>query len=195
MLVFFLSTFNLYYIKPISSTNDTDITKKTDSNKLDPTSIINALIGAGAGLGGFIWGLQTYKKDQHLRRKDIIFPLIKEFDESEQMKYAKDLLDDKTICPQCNWKYKQRFYHKQNFDIILRDHGPKPISDPGEFAIRKSFDALLDFFYKLQYLFEINLIKSNEIRYFKYYVDKIAKEENVINYINIYSFPVNMQGI
>jgi hypothetical protein len=38
------------------------------------------------------------------------------------------------------------YYQRVNLGVILRNHEVVPIMDDGEIAIRKSFDALLDFF-------------------------------------------------
>jgi hypothetical protein len=80
------------------------------------------------------------------------------------------------------------YYNKKNLLLILRDHDVIPIYDDGESAIRGSFDTLLDFFVKLEYLLSIKIIKKGEIEYFKYYIDKAADEPPVIEYINKYKF-------
>jgi hypothetical protein len=188
------------YFNTVFSTNNT--THKSSSStkevsiEYDITPIIAALIAAVVALVGFIWGLITYKKDQNLRRKDVIFPLINEFDESEQMKIAKYLLDDKKIERHPDWKWPDNFYRKQYLPIILRNPlETKKIDDAGEYAIRESFDALLDFFAKLEYLLETDLIKPKEIMYFKYYLDKIYDEKAVEKYIRTYHFPVNIKKL
>ena len=85
--------------------------------------------------------------------KDVILPLIKELDESKEMMYAKNILYEYYIKPEQCWKYPDDYYNIRNLSLILRYHEPKVIIDPGEAAIRKSFDALLDFFTKLEYCF------------------------------------------
>jgi hypothetical protein len=198
-LVFFIlgSLSSHFYFNTVFSTNNSGQSTQATSIKYDITPIIAALIAAVVVLVGFFWGLITYKKDQTLRRKDVIFPLINEFDESKQMKIAKYLLDDKKIERGPDWKWPENFYRKQYLSIILRDPltKEKEIKDAGEFAIRESFDALLDFFYKLEYLFETDIIKPKEIIYFKYYLDKIYDEKPVMNYITIYKFPVNIKKL
>ena len=49
------------------------------------------------GTVGFLWGMYTYGKNRRLQRKESLFPLLKEFDESKLMKLAKEILDDFTI--------------------------------------------------------------------------------------------------
>jgi hypothetical protein len=106
-LVFFVlgSLSPHFYCNTIFSTNNSSPSAKTESIKYDITPIIAALIAGAVALAGFFWGLVTYKKDQDLRRKDVIFPLINEFDESKQMKIAKYLLDDKKIERGPDWKW------------------------------------------------------------------------------------------
>lgn len=193
-LISLLILFNLSIlsIQPIYSENNKTL-ESTDESTDDPTNyiaIISTIIGAAAGLGGLFWGLYTYKKEQLLKRKDMLFPLIKELDESKEMMYAKNILDDIYIKPKQCWKYPDDYYHIDNLEIILRYHIPKGIDDPGEAAIRKSFDALLDFFCKPEYLRKIKLIKPEEIDYFNYYIKKAADEPSVICYVRNYNFPL-----
>jgi hypothetical protein len=175
-----------FYFNTVFSTNNTtnNTTNKSSpstkevSIEYDITPIIAALIAAVVALVGFIWGLITYRRDQNLRRKDVIFP--------------KYLLDDKKVERRPNWKWPDDFYRRQYLSIILRK---KEINDAGEFDIRESFDALLDFFYKLEYLYETDIIRSKEIIYFKYYLDKISREPAVMKYNAIYNFPVNIEKL
>lgn len=160
------------------------------SGPSDIASIIAAGIGAAAGLGGLSWGLYTYKGEQNSKRKGILFPLIEEFDKSKEMEFAKGILDGKNIKPKWDWKYPWGYYKKSNLSIILRNHKPDGIDDLGEVAIRYSFDALLDFFCKLEYLLKIKLVKPEEVDYFTYYTKIAANEEPIRSYINYYDFPL-----
>jgi hypothetical protein len=157
---------------------------------IDITTIISTSIAAVAGLAAFIWGMYTYRKEQHIKRKDIVFPLIEEFDRSPELKYAKEILDDRIVFESC-WKYPKDYYHKESLLLMLRSHSDKPITDPGEDAIRRSFDSLLDFFCKLEYLLRIKLIKPEELYYFKYHITKAADEPSVIKYMKKYEFPLH----
>ena len=138
------------------------------------TAIITTIIPTVAGIGGLIWGIYTYKETQILKRQEILFPLIKEFDESDKMYYSKAILDDVVIPPENGWEKQMGYYHISELETILRNHTTRSITDHGEAAIRESFDALLDFFAKLEYLFNIGLIKKQEISYFRYYINKCA---------------------
>ena len=57
-----------------------------------------------AGIGGLIWGIYTYNESQILKRQEILFPLIKEFDESDKVYYSKAILDDVSIHPEQGWE-------------------------------------------------------------------------------------------
>jgi hypothetical protein len=236
------------------------------------------VITAAVGIGGLAVGIITYYWAQVSRRKEALFPIINEFDSSQEMRIAKLILDDFIIPKEDEWShtineycfawdefpggpaadnfkrflvekfavnwvqnaqivknnnsitmtqgeesikiivyYEEKlglmkindvpifglilkivngtlqigmdgYYHKSNLLVILRDHNAIPINDDGEIAIRASFDALLDFFVKLEYLLSIKVIKKGEIEYFKYYIDKTADEPPVIEYINKYEF-------
>jgi hypothetical protein len=52
----------------------------------------------------------------------------------------------------------------------------------------ESFDALLDFFGKLGYLIEVQLMRKEETLYFQYYINKAIKNDAIITYAKIYQF-------
>jgi|SRR5919112_6715034 hypothetical protein len=143
------------------------------------------------GIGGFIWGIFTYNKAQNVKKAEIIFPLIKEFDECRTMDYAKDILDEKIITIRSDhFPYTFTRYDQSDLKYLLRNHQEGDIEEK-ESKVRKSFDSLLDFFCKLDYLLEIKLIEKREILYFRYYVDKVVNDVYVIKYIDIYKFPLH----
>ena len=149
-----------------------------------------ALLGAFGGLGGILWGVYTYSKGQKLKKHEILFPLIKEFDENKCMQHAKDLLDD-YILKDLRWEHMHGYYSLKNLHRILKNHKREDgIKDLGERDIRKSFDALLDFFCKLEYLKDLKLIEDKEITYFDYYINIVAENDAIKNYINYYKFPL-----
>jgi hypothetical protein len=192
LILSLLILFNLSIlgVQPIYSEDNKTLESTDEDDPTNNTAIISTIIGAAAGLGGLFWGLYTYRKEPLLKRKDVLFPLIKELDESKEIMYAKKILDDINIKPEQCWIYPNDYYNKENLERILRYHEPKGIIDPGEYAIRMSFDALLDFFCKLEYLRKIKLIKPEEIDYFKYYINKAAAEPSVIRYVSKYNFPL-----
>ena len=62
---------------------------------------------------------------------------------------------------------------------------------PQHRPVRASFDSLLDFFCELEYLLGIGLIKCEELSYFKYYIDRAANNDSIVNYTLMYEFPLN----
>jgi hypothetical protein len=150
---------------------------------------IATLIPTAVGAVGLTQALYTYKENQKAKRKEIIFPLIDEFDNSEDLFLAKAILDDFT-CSVPPYKTTNKFllefwdmstkdfqyYNKCNLNNFLRNHLDKnveEITDPRERAIRKSFDAMIYFGFKLQYLYNIGILKKKELYYFQYDFDKL----------------------
>jgi hypothetical protein len=134
-----------------------------------------------------------YKKDQMIRRKDTLLPLISEFDdEAKNMKLAKELLDGFKYTVGLTWKFVTVEYSNYTINekhiFRLHDDSRELITDEGEIEIRRSFDALLDFFGKLGYLLEIGLLKDKEIAYFRYYIEKAKDSESIGLYLSNYDF-------
>lgn len=144
--------------------------------------------------GTLFWGVYRYRKDQISKRKDTIFPLIHEFDDDLTMELAKKILDSFKLRDKY-WQHatdEEDYYQITNLDIF-RHHDEKSITDTGEIEIRKSFDALLDFFGKLGYLLDVGLINEKEINYFRYYIEKAANSEAVGRYVSNYNFKLYEQ--
>jgi hypothetical protein len=171
------------------------------------------LISAVVGVITLYQAVNTYKENQIAKRKDIIFPLIDEFDNSEDLFLAKAILDDFT----CNippfkstnefllkfWNMSTedfQYYNKYNLKNFLRVHwDPKVerITDTRERAIRRSFDVMIYFFFKLQYLYSIGILKENELYYFRFYFNLLINHTNdsVIKYINDYGLQLDMEFV
>jgi hypothetical protein len=111
------------------------------------------------------------------------------------MEYAKRILDSRNLIPEQGWKYPLGYYNKYNLAIILRPNPQNGINDLGEVAIRHSVDAFLDFFCKLEYLLNINLVKAEEIEYFTYYVDIAAWDAPIVKYATRYKFPLHFDRL
>ena len=165
--------------------------QEIESSNFESVVIITSILGTVGGLVGVWWGVYTYSKGQKLKKHEILFPLIKEFDEDKRMEHAKDLLDS-YILEDDEWDHRYGYYSLNNLHLILKkfDLLKEGIKDPGERAIRKSFDALLDFFCKLEYLKDLKLIENKEVAYFNYYIYKVAKNDAIKNYIKAYEFPL-----
>jgi hypothetical protein len=157
------------------------------------SSLIDSIVSI-IGLGGLFFGIYTYMKSQVAKRVEVLFPLIKEFDESKTMNHAKFLLDAHYIIIKEKKEEEEvpevTGWNKDDLELVLRDHRIEPIGS-AEAEIRESFDSLLDFFCKLDYLLEIKQITKQEILYFRYYIDKVKTELAVLNYIKIYKFPLH----
>jgi hypothetical protein len=82
--------------------------------------------------------------------------------------------------------------YKNPMDLgnVLRNHEDRDVTASDEIAIRMSFDSLLDFFVKLEYLLSMNLIKKSELEYFNYYIRKTAENGAAVSYMKAYKFPL-----
>ena len=199
------------------SNNESDKLEGTENVSqinIPVNSIITWFLG-GSGIATFLWGVYEYRKNRILKRQEILFDLIEEFDrrsetEPTKIKIAKDLLDDLTIDENLynQWKSMKPehskdleprgYYHISNMGRILKYHGKRNdddynaidgiIIDYGERIIRECFDELLNYFGKLGYLLDRELIKKNEIKYFDYYIKKAVQNEAVMRYARLYEF-------
>lgn len=82
------------------------------------------------------------------------------------------------------------WFGKLNLNTVLRNHEVEPVVKVKQKEIRSSFDSLLDFFGKLEYLLTNHLIKNKEIGYFRLYLEKAAEVQAIQQYIRIYRFPL-----
>lgn len=153
----------------------------------DPNIVIQVLTLTGGFVTAFV-GLRTYYQSQTLRKKDILkditYPLMKEFYDSETMTVAKQILDD-ILVPNYG------FYDEKRLFLTLRDH--RKITVPwndGDDIVRGSFDTFLDFLTKLESLISIKLVTKKELDFFLYFINKAGANKAVINYIRIYKFPL-----
>ncbi len=149
-----------------------------------------------------------------MKRQEILSQLISEFESSEKMFLAKAILDDFT----CNivdidvrdkdtsWWLNQlilednqkaqdeKVFHECALKKALRYHKDPTkdkVTDEREIAVRASFDALIKFFRKLEYLHSIDLLKEKELKYFYYYYYLVAKNKDVQNYISAYGLALD----
>jgi YVTN family beta-propeller protein len=174
---------------------------KQQETSFDIGNITDKMAAGGtiAAIVTALIGIRTYKQSQVLKNKDvlkdIIYPLVEEFDNRSKFGIAKDLLDDKSVKFETNEKdpandYPNRVYLKNKLDVILRDHNKRRINTIGEEKIREAFDHFLDFLVKLEYLVNIELVSMEQISYFKYFIDIAAENKGVKNYVRIYKFPL-----
>ena len=158
-------------------------------------TIISTTVGIGGGLWGLFNGLKEYRNSQEIRKKEleerqrgltlkrqeILFPLIKEFDEGEKIFYAKELIDGVHIKLEDNNR-KFKTYSKKDFPnlLIRKDNDYTKPLDEDEIRIRLLIDSLLNFFGKLGYLMDNELITKKEINYFLYYIERTIDDESII---------------
>lgn len=139
-------------------------------------------------------GLSTYRQSQALKmmalQKDIVFPLVEEFDKkSPGMDLAKDILQEIKILPTSSYD-AYGIYNNARLKKVLIHHSKRNEEwDKGDGYVRVSFDELLDFFSRLEYLKSVGVLKDEDTRYFRYHIDKIINSEAVMNYIKDYEFP------
>ena len=88
----------------------------------DMTGIIQTVVPTAVGGAGFVCGILTYKQGQNLKRKEILFSLIREFDNSEKMDLAKKILDGFSYM-RLDGNIWVGWYNKASLDTILRYHG------------------------------------------------------------------------
>jgi hypothetical protein len=187
--------------------------------------IVSILIPSAAGAVTASAGILTYWRGQQLKRKEILFPLIEELSNSKSLFLAKAVLDDftcnvpefsendsvmvkNTLAQDLNGgkttaaTWKQHYTTRNNnLDYILRYHEKEgDVTDYREIIVRASFDALIKFCAKLEYLKDIGLLNEDELVYFEYYYDKLLLQQSVCNYIDKYRLSLkgslfNHQGI
>jgi hypothetical protein len=172
-------------------------TAEPNSTSLQIASLLTALVG----IVGLIFGIYQYGQAQKVKRQQILFELIHEYNYSEEQRLAKRILDDFYVDKDLKkrgiqFKQPNEYYYVSHLGQILRWHGRESIEDPGEEVIRESFDALLEFFGKLEYLLELGLIKKNELLYFDYFLRKTLDNEAVRKYARDYPVPLyqKLQG-
>lgn len=162
---------------------------------MDSLVIIQSWLPSVVALIAIVWGILEYRNAQKLKRKQILFKLVHEFDYSSEMYLAQRILDDFNVVEyfrerKIKFRHREAYYFASNLKRLLRDHKKIPIEDPGERAIRDSFDALLEFFGKLEYLLEVGLIEKKELLYFQYFLDKCQASDAVMKYVKTYGFPL-----
>jgi hypothetical protein len=178
--------------------------------------LIGTLIPTAVAAIGLVNVLKTYREGQLLKRKDIIIPLIDQFDNSDDLFLAKAILDDFTCnIPRAETKNEDlkrfheiskadlAFYNRSNLKKFLRYHraeGAEPVTSLEEKAVRRSFDSMIFFFFKLQYLYRTGLLKDKELYYFKFYMTAAFKDKDygdygLWNYIKNYQLPLEQNFV
>jgi hypothetical protein len=150
-----------------------------------------AAVTAAAGIGGILWGVYQYRQGQAAKRQEVLFLLVKEFNESENLHYAKQILGYNSV--KVKDKNNQDKYHRYSIEQlgqILKNDKEKSFNDPGELDIRDSFDNFIVFLGKIGYSLKVGAIKRHEILFFKYYIDKAKNNDAVERYSKTNEFPL-----
>lgn len=159
-------------------------------------SIVNFefLLKVGGGIGGlmlFFRGLTEYRRNSSIKRAEFLDRLIADFSRKENQ-IALRMLDDFVYVKPEN---SDALPHEQavrddGLAIYLRNHrNPgNAITEEYEIVVRNSFDSLFDFFTKLSYYLQNNLITPKELIYFQYYIDKIKTKKEALGYVRIYFY-------
>jgi hypothetical protein len=126
------------------------------------------------------------------RIKEIVLPLINEYDKPGNMDWAKRILDEKDLGPRHPTEDHPYGYHSEErlLDTLMDRKKRTKTWDKGDEVVRSSFDRLLDFFVKLEYLVSLGLLTYEETYYFHYFTKKAANNKAVVNYAKRYNFPL-----
>jgi len=170
---------------------------------------VTAIGGIGIGAGTAIAGLFTYRRGQkqvqELKKKeiisDIVLPLKLEYNSSKEMVIAKQILDYEwyelksfeNLDDRLQYKLEngRKFITPELLHITLRDHRTIRVESVLERQIRSSFDYLLEFFSRLEFLISLELLTREEIyKLFSYYVSRANNNLGVRNYVRLYEFPL-----
>lgn len=209
MKIILIASFTLFFIilpeQVFAVTNSTN-------NSIDHFESIFKLsltaIGA-SGILGLFWGIYQYKEARNDKRKETFFSLTKEFDASEQLYYAKKILDgwaldyskEKKILfivssgpfssLTIEWILSKGFRHRLEFEQdhvdYFKDLNPEQRHESWK-QLRDSFDSLFDFFERLTYLYNNGRITEKELAYFAYYIDKAKTNDYVLNFLKTYQY-------
>jgi hypothetical protein len=149
-------------------------------------ALVTALIGIGTAIAGIIT-YERKKKNELLTQ--VVMPVLSEYNDLEDADIAVDILNDypyefmQTDDPKALHLYSGRI-SKEDLPLVLRDNRWVDTS-PVEDKVVRSFDALLYFFAKLEYVVKLGLLKRSDLTLFKYEIDRVADDEAICNFVNV----------
>jgi hypothetical protein len=126
-------------------------------------------------------GVIEYSNSQKIKKFEILNKFIEEF-EHKKTELARLILDEFSV-----EQGKEKVY-KSDLRETLRNHKDKIIPYGIETEVRESFDKLLDFYSKLDYMIMLGLLKKRDLFYFRYFLKKIVEDEAIMNYVKIYGY-------
>jgi hypothetical protein len=126
-------------------------------------------------------GLFEYSKSQKVKKFEILNKLIDEF-EHTKTEVARLILDEFSV------EGDNGKVYKRDLQETLRNHKDKLIPFGIETEVRESFDKLLDFYSKLEYMLMLGLLNKNDLFYFQYCLQKIFDDKAILKYCEIYGY-------
>jgi hypothetical protein len=141
---------------------------------------VAAVIGAVGGSIASVWGIYEYTQGQIVKRKEILFELIKELETCNKIQLIRNILDRYVVTPEPNWRHlnEKKYYSVKNLSEILDEEN----DDPGAIEIKKRLDELLRFLSRIEYLLNIRVLKESETEYFNYLVLETMRNQAIIDF-------------
>jgi hypothetical protein len=134
------------------------------------------LIVALGATWAFIVGLRQYERGQRWQKAQVLLTLIESFDSDPLIKAARQMLDWNSRNIVIDGLVISYLDSKLASALRVWGRGDNPFSDftPEEGKIRDAFDALFDFFEKLNSLVQSRLIPFSDLTYFFYWLRRLA---------------------
>lgn len=105
--------------------------------------------------------------------------MIKEFGEKENLYYAKQLIDGVSVEAEPQKGAPKKTYTYQDLDLLHRAWSP---FNDDELFMRIIIDDFFNFFGKIGYLLDNEVITKKEISYFLWYIEKVVQIEAIMTY-------------
>lgn len=168
-------------------------------DRLDACIKILTLLGSAIAV---YFTIITWNRDTDIKRANFLEDKIKEFEDSPTF-LARRILDGYSSYTSYNESLQNITDEEmiqigssrlgdtsditlKNLHKVLGENLPS-ISISNQ-KIRQSFDRLLDFFGKLEYYIELNLLTKKEAAYFYYYIELCANNKAIKTYAHKYGF-------
>jgi hypothetical protein len=184
-------------------TNNNILNKMTQKETWDVVLKSIAIFGSFVA---FIFSLVTWNEQNHIKRADFLENKITEFEDTSKL-LARSILDNFAVCDTANaiaatMRAQEMIFIgssrikdslDKNPDITFENIGKAlnkllPDTSISRQKVRLSFDKLLDFFGKLDYYTNLDLMTKKEVEYFTYYVKRCADNDGIMEYAKKNSF-------